>query len=194
MTLYKTPLYAWNNVILQTPKFQKIFKNSSFHTGGHNKFFTGRKNLFTSGILLTCCTLPMHAVDLILLSNFSKNDMQSKHTRQSCIIINVTTKTLTTIHKWIAEHIAKHDITNKPNINSVQQILVHALRHVRSHVCVSKHVQNTPPPTSEKSPVTTSSLTVQLHMPNRNNVVATATLVTVTFCFHNSVLSCFYPK
>ena len=151
MTLYKTPLYAWNKLLLQTPKFKKIFKNSSIHTEGHNKFFTGRKNLFISGILLTCCTLPMHAIDLILLPNFSKKDMQSKHNRKSCIIINVTTKTLTTIYKWIAEHIAKHDITNKPNIiNSVQQILVHALRHVRSHVCVSKNVQNTPPPHKRK--------------------------------------------
>ena len=47
------------------------------------------------------------------------------------------------------------------------------------------------PRTSEKSPVPTSLLTVQLHMPNRNFVVATNTQVTVTFCFHNSALSCF---
>ena len=47
------------------------------------------------------------------------------------------------------------------------------------------------PRTSEKSPVPTSLLTVQLHTPNRNYVVATAILVTVTFCFHNSALSWF---
>ena len=47
------------------------------------------------------------------------------------------------------------------------------------------------PSTSEKSPMPTSLSTVQSHMPNRNFVVTTATLVTVTFCFHNSALSCF---
>ena len=33
--------------------------------------------------------------------------------------------------------------------------------------------------------------TVQSHMPNRSFVVTTATQVTVPFCCHNSVLSCF---
>ena len=47
------------------------------------------------------------------------------------------------------------------------------------------------PRTREKSPVPTSLLTVQSHMPNRNHVVATATPVTITSCFHNSALSCF---
>ena len=44
--------------------------------------------------------------------------------------------------------------------------------------------------TSEKLLVPTSLSTVQAHMPNRNYVV-TATLMTVTFCFHNAALSCF---
>ena len=47
------------------------------------------------------------------------------------------------------------------------------------------------PRTSEKTPVPTSLLTVQSFMPNRNYVVPTATQVTITFCFHNSALSCF---
>ena len=47
------------------------------------------------------------------------------------------------------------------------------------------------PCTSENSPIPTSLLTVQSHMPNRNDVVATATQVTVTFCFQKYVLSCF---
>ena len=46
------------------------------------------------------------------------------------------------------------------------------------------------PRTSEKSPVTTSLLTVQLHVLGRNNVVATATLVTVTLF---SFITLFYP-
>ena len=37
-------------------------------------------------------------------------------------------------------------------------------------------------------------LTVQSHMPNKNFVVAIATHSTVTFCFHNSALSCFILK
>ena len=45
------------------------------------------------------------------------------------------------------------------------------------------------PSTSDKLPVPTSLSTVQWHMPNGNFVVATATLVTVTFCFHNFALS-----
>ena len=47
------------------------------------------------------------------------------------------------------------------------------------------------PNTSEKSKVSTSLSTVQPHMLNRNFVVATARLVTVTFCFRNFALSCF---
>ena len=45
--------------------------------------------------------------------------------------------------------------------------------------------------TNQKSPVPASLSSVQSYMPNRNFVVATATLVAVTFCFHNSSLSCF---
>ena len=33
--------------------------------------------------------------------------------------------------------------------------------------------------------------TVQSHMQNRDFVVVTATLMTVTFCFYNSALPCF---
>ena len=43
--------------------------------------------------------------------------------------------------------------------------------------------------TSEKLPLPTSLSTVQSHMPNRSFAVATATLMTVTFCFHDSALS-----
>ena len=43
--------------------------------------------------------------------------------------------------------------------------------------------------TSKKSPLPTSLSAVQSHMPNRNFVVTTATLVTVTFYFHNCTLS-----
>ena len=45
--------------------------------------------------------------------------------------------------------------------------------------------------TNQKSPVPASLSSVQSYMPNRNFIVATATLVTVTFRFHNSSLSCF---
>ena len=44
---------------------------------------------------------------------------------------------------------------------------------------------------SENSPVPTSLLTLQSHIPNSNFIVATAKLVIFTFSFHNSVLSCF---
>ena len=44
---------------------------------------------------------------------------------------------------------------------------------------------------SEKSPMPTSLSAMQSHTRNWNFVVTTATLVTVTYCFHNSALSCF---
>jgi len=47
------------------------------------------------------------------------------------------------------------------------------------------------PCTSQISPLPTSLVTVRSHVPNRNYVVTTATLVSVIFCFHNSILSCF---
>ena len=47
------------------------------------------------------------------------------------------------------------------------------------------------PSISEKSSVPKSLSSTQSQMPNRNFIVATATLVPVTFCFHNSVLLCF---
>ena len=61
---------------------------------------------------------------------------------------------------------------------------------MRSHLRVSTQTCKIPN-TSEKSPVPTSLSTVQSQMPNRNFVVAAATLVTVTLCFHNFALSCF---
>ena len=67
--------------------------------------------------------------------------------------------------------------------------LVHARRHLLSRVPVSTRAQN--PSTSEKSPLPTSLSSVQSHVPSRNFAVATARLVTVTVCFHNSALSCF---
>ena len=45
--------------------------------------------------------------------------------------------------------------------------------------------------TSKNSPVPISISAIQLHMPSRNFVVATATPASVTFSFHNSALSCF---
>ena len=45
--------------------------------------------------------------------------------------------------------------------------------------------------TKEKLPVPKFLSTVQSYMPNRSFVVATATLVAVTFRFYNSSLSCF---
>ena len=54
---------------------------------------------------------------------------------------------------------------------------------VRAHTCKIGS-------TSEKSPQTTRS-NVPSRMPNRDFVVATGTLVTVTFCFQNATLSCF---
>ena len=60
---------------------------------------------------------------------------------------------------------------------------------MRSHTRISTYVQN--PQHGGKSPVPTSLSTVQSHVPIGNFVVATGTLVTVTFCFHNSALCCF---
>ena len=51
------------------------------------------------------------------------------------------------------------------------------------------HVQN--PQHKRKSPVPISLSTVQWHMPNRDFVIATGTLVTVNFCFKIAALSCF---
>ena len=56
--------------------------------------------------------------------------------------------------------------------------------------CTCPHTRKIPRK-GGKSPVPTSLLTVQSQMPNRNYVVATATLVTVIHCFNNSALSCF---
>ena len=60
---------------------------------------------------------------------------------------------------------------------------------MRPHVHVSTHMHHSQH--GEKSPVSKSLSTVQSHMPNRNFVVATATLVTVSFYFHSSHSSCF---
>ena len=46
------------------------------------------------------------------------------------------------------------------------------------------------PGMSKKSPVPTSLSTVQLHMPNKDFVIATAILVTVTFYSYSSALFC----
>ena len=45
------------------------------------------------------------------------------------------------------------------------------------------------PSTSKKSPVPTFLSTVQSHVPNTDFIVANATRVTITLCFHSSVLS-----
>ena len=44
---------------------------------------------------------------------------------------------------------------------------------------------------SKQSPLPTSLSTMPLHMPNRDFIVATVPLVTVSFNLHVSVLSCF---
>ena len=54
----------------------------------------------------------------------------------------------------------------------------YAQRHVRSRVRMFIHVP-------------TLLSVVQSHMPNGNFVVTAAILVTVSFSFHNSALSCF---
>ena len=46
-------------------------------------------------------------------------------------------------------------------------------------------------PACAESPVPASLSNVQSHTPNRDFVVATATIMTVTLCCHNSALSCF---
>ena len=48
--------------------------------------------------------------------------------------------------------------------------------------------------TSEKSSVPTLLSDMQLHVPIRNFVVATAALLSVIFFFHNNALSCFMVK
>ena len=61
---------------------------------------------------------------------------------------------------------------------------------MRSHVRVSTHVKN---PLHERK-IARVNITVNgaiLHIPSRDFVVTNATLVTVTFCFHNSALFCF---
>ena len=45
--------------------------------------------------------------------------------------------------------------------------------------------------TNEISSMPTVLSTVKLHMPHRNFVIATTTLVTIIFSFHNSALSCY---
>ena len=47
------------------------------------------------------------------------------------------------------------------------------------------------PSTIKKPTASTSLSSVQSHVPQRDFAVATATLVTVNFCFHNSGLFCF---
>ena len=60
----------------------------------------------------------------------------------------------------------------------------------RDCTCVCSH-SCTVPRTSEKLPVPQSVSTVRSCMPNRKFIVATAALMTVTFCFKNSAISCF---
>ena len=78
------------------------------------------------------------------------------------------------------------------HIHSLGQFIVpsvHVLRHVRWHVRVSTYVQN---PQHEQKITRAKSLSiVQSRVPNRKFVVATATLMTVTFCIHNFASSCF---
>ena len=71
-----------------------------------------------------------------------------------------------------------------------KKILCSTCPETRAIVLGRVKTRGKPPSTSEKLPVPTSLSTVKSHMPNGNFFVATATLVTVTFCCHNSTLSC----
>ena len=76
-------------------------------------------------------------------------------------------------------------------INEIMQLLV-AVKNNKSPNFARSHVHTCKmPSTSEKPPMPTSISTVQLRMPNRNLVVTTVTLVTVTFSFHSPALFCF---
>ena len=70
-----------------------------------------------------------------------------------------------------------------------KKILCSTCPETRAIVLGRVKTRGKPPSTSEKLPVPTSLSTVKSHMPN-GNFVATATLVTATFCCHNSTLSC----
>ena len=63
---------------------------------------------------------------------------------------------------------------------------VHARIHVQSHVRVSTHTQN--PQHERKIAHDNVIINRAIAMPSRNFVGVTATLVTITFCFHNSAL------
>ena len=72
--------------------------------------------------------------------------------------------------------------------------LLLAVQPIQGDTC--DHIRTYPstcniPSMSIKLPVPTSLSTLQSHIPNRNIVIATTTVLTGTICFHNSALSCF---
>ena len=60
-------------------------------------------------------------------------------------------------------------------------------RDAYDRTCACPHVRN---PQHERK-ITRANITVNRAIAHKNFVVATATLVTVTVCFHNSALPCF---
>ena len=63
-------------------------------------------------------------------------------------------------------------------------------KDICNQTCTSPYMCKIPS-ISEKSLLPTSLSTMQSHMPNGDHIVVIATLVTATFCFLNSALSCF---
>ena len=62
-------------------------------------------------------------------------------------------------------------------------------RDMYDTMCMCPHTCKVPS-ICEHLPVPASLSAIQLHMPERSFVVAPAMLVTATFCFHDSALSC----
>ena len=58
----------------------------------------------------------------------------------------------------------------------VTWVPVYTQKYMQSHMCMSTHMQF-------PQHMLASLSTMQLHMPNRNFIITTATLVTVIFCF-----------
>ena len=63
-------------------------------------------------------------------------------------------------------------------------------KDICNQTCISPYMCKIPS-ISEKSLLPMSLSTMQSHMPNGDHIVVIATLVTATFCFLNSALSCF---
>ena len=100
---------------------------------------------------------------------------------RTCEISSKNRRANITIKRAIAHAKYEHRCRNCNTSDFRPKRSFHARRHVRSHV---RNFQ-------QKSPVSTSLSTVRSHMRNTNFIVATAILLTVAFCIHNSALPCF---